>query len=75
MRSSTALTAADCSNKNGEFLHKNDNVSNVDKETSIAGIMMIVSHDKPSLDSDIDSSVLVRNFKGNGSCLPRMSIY
>ena len=67
LRSSTALTATDYSDKNGEFLDKFDNVSNVEKETSTVGIMMIVSHEKPSLDSDVDSSESDEEPEGNNN--------
>ena len=67
LRLSTALTAADCSNKNGEFLDKNDDVSNIDKETSTTGIMVIVSHDKPSFDNEIDSSGSDEEPEGNNN--------
>ena len=52
LRSSTALTVADCNDKNGEFLDKNDDVSNADKDTSTTGI---VPHDDPSFDKKDDS--------------------
>ena len=64
MRSSTALTAADCSNQNGEVLDKNDDASNADKKTSTTGI---VSNDDPSFDYKIDSTESEKEPEGNSN--------
>ena len=64
MRSSTALTAADCSNQNGEFLDRNDDTSNADKKTSTTSI---VSNDDPSFDNKIDSTETDEEPEGNNN--------
>ena len=62
MRSNTALAAADCSDS--EFLDKNDDVSNADKETSTTGI---ATHDDPSLENKIDSTKSDEESDGNNN--------